>query len=142
MSLNKIKTWAPCLIFLGFLPLASHAVEKSAIELGADQISYHDKQKTSEYLGHVRIKVGQSVFNGNHMTVHHQGANIPSTLKLEGKPSTFAIDHTQTTIRGRANSIVIFPKKLIALLIGDAMILNGIETIKSEKIVYHLGVKP
>ncbi len=120
--------------------LSGLAKASQRLELNADSISYHDKSKVSEYHNHVKVIYGHSTFGGKHMLVNHGGSKAPSKLTLDGSPVTFLIQHNKNTISGHANSITLYPHKSMAVLHGDAVIFNGMETVHSQEITYHLSI--
>ena len=143
MFLNK-----PCLILFLLMPLVYMtdtiaSTNVTPIKLSADQITYHDKTHTSEYRYQVKIQYANSEFSGAYMVVKHTPHQPPNELTITGKPVLFKIHSSpnQARISGHAQSITLLPKKNLAILHGNASIINGIEILKSNTIRYHLSQK-
>lgn len=141
MRMRTIRPWtlSSALLFTPVLVLAAQ------VNLLADHISYHDKTHTSTYQNNVKVTYGQSHFIGQEMIVKHGNTQLPNALIITGKPVKFTIEKAQkgkqTSMRvtGKASKIILQPHQNKIILAGNAIVINGIEMLTGETIVYHLG---
>ncbi len=136
---QSYKPWLTIILCLMVTNLCAKTT--TPITLTADTITYHNKTQSSEYSNHVRVKYGNSEFRGEHMAAKHEGIQSLTELTITGNPVTFHIHRNpkQSQIRGHANQIILYPNKHLAILAGHASIVNGIEMLEGEKIIYHLS---
>jgi lipopolysaccharide transport protein LptA len=130
-----------CLFLVSFFPSASSLAQQRPISLSADSISYNNKTHTSEYDQNVSVKIDNSECTGSHMQVKHGKSQTLAALHMSGSPAVFKIHRKshQSQIHGHADKITLYPKKHQAILTGNASIVNGIEILKGEHIIYHLS---
>ena len=140
MFLNKSYYLLYPLIAMAYTTSALSSTQSTPITLSADNITFHNKTHTSEYHQHVKVNYGNSEFTGNHMIVKHPPKQPPTKLTITGKPVSFHLHRNpnQAQIQGQAQSITLLPKKNLAILEGNAYIINGIEILQSNTIIYHL----
>lgn len=121
-------------------PTLTHALESDKdqpIDVEADGVDMNDSKGISIYKGNVVLTQGSIVIKADKVTVTEKsdGAN---EVVAEGRPVTFRqeTEGDKGTIKGRANKTEYHANGEIIKMIGDAVLTQGKDTFKSDRITY------
>ena len=117
---------------------AAHALEQDReqpIELAADSVDIDEARGLSIYKGDVDLRQGSIRLRADVVTVHQDGRK-PSKIVAEGRPVKFEQGAATGPVRGEARRVEYEVNSENLVLIGDAMLLQGQDTMRSDRIVY------
>jgi len=132
------------LLLLVVLALGSPAVpalpddQKQPIEIEADGVEIDEGKQLSVYTGNVDIRQGSIRLQAQKVTVHHEKSNQPRRIVAEGKPARFKQLEKKggKEVKARANRIEYDANSEEVLLIGKAVLTQGKDSFKSNRIRY------
>jgi len=107
------------------------------IYIEADAVDIDDRSGISTYKGNVELTQGSIVIKADKVTVT-QRQNETDQIEAVGKPVTFQQDTEdgKGTIKGRAKKTEYSANSEIINMIGDAVLTQGQDTFKSDRIIY------
>ncbi len=125
------------LILLLSIPLA-HALESDKdqpIEMAADSVDIDESKGTSIYRGDVDLRQGTMQVLADVVTVH-QEQRKPTKIIAEGKPVKFRQQSDRGMVKGRARRVEYVVDSENLVMIGDAVLIQGKDSMRSDRIVY------
>lgn len=124
------------LLLPGILP-ALQSDKDQPIYIEADAVDIDDRSGISTYRGNVELTQGSIVITADKVTVT-QREEQNDQIEAVGKPVTFKQDteNGKGTIRGRARRAEYFANSEIVNMIGDAVLIQGKDSFKSDRIIY------
>jgi lipopolysaccharide export system protein LptA len=115
-----------------------HALESDRsqpIELTADSVDIDEGKGLSIYRGDVDLRQGTMRVLADVITVHQQ-ARKPSQIIAEGRPVKFRQQSEDGPVRGEARRVEYAVGSENLVLIGDAVLMQNNDTMRSDRIVY------
>lgn len=124
------------LLFPGIAP-ALQSDKDQPIYIEADAVDIDDRNGTSIYKGNVVLTQGSIVMTADKVTVT-QRQEQTDQIEAVGRPVTFQqdTDDGKGTIKGRAKKTEYSANGETLYMIGDAVLIQGKDTFKSDRIVY------
>ena len=126
------------MMIVALLPGAAHALpddRNQPIELAADSVDIDEGRGVSVYRGDVDLRQGSIRLLADTVTVHQQG-DEPKKVIAEGNPVRFTQEATNGTVKARAKRAEYEVDSENLLLVGDAELTQGKDTMRSDRIVY------
>lgn len=123
------------------LMLACHAApalesdRQQPIELAADSVDIDEGRGLSTYRGDVDLRQGSIRLRADVVTVYQKGRK-PSKIVAEGGPVKFEQRATKGPVKGEARRIEYEVGSENLLLVGDAVLIQGNDSMRSDRIVY------
>ncbi len=118
-------------------PAALPGDKDQAVEIEADSVDIDESKGTSVYQGRVELTQGSIRLQADRVTVLQRG-NKPSKILAEGQPVRFRqLESEQkgyVTGAARRAEYQLTSEELV--LIGDAVLTQGKDSFKSDRIVY------
>lgn len=107
------------------------------VEIEADSVDINESEGTSVYQGSVEIKQGSIRLKADKVTVIQRGKK-PSRFLAEGRPVQFRQLESEQNgyVTGRARRAEYQLSSEELFLIGDAVLTQGKDSFKSDRIVY------
>ncbi|MCB1829612.1 MAG: lipopolysaccharide transport periplasmic protein LptA [Chromatiaceae bacterium] len=143
MKLNSFQSHcrtlrlACCLALI--LPIQVSALESDSeqpIYVEADGADINDKTGVSVYTGNVVVTQGSIKLNASKVTVTQKGEKSDHIL-AEGNPVEFEQKTSDKgLIKGRANTADYHIDSEIVYMVGDAIMIQGKDTFRSDRITY------
>ncbi len=115
--------------------LALSGDKDQPIQLAADSVDVNESTGISVYKGDVDLRQGSIHLQADKVTVHQKGAN-PSKIIAEGNPVKFKQTSKKGPVTGRAKRAEYAVNSEQLLLIGNASLTQGKDTMKSDRIIY------
>jgi lipopolysaccharide export system protein LptA len=125
------------LLLTALTPLAG-ALESDRdqpIELAADSVDIDEGRGLSIYRGDVDLRQGSIRLRADVVTVHQAGRKT-SRIVAEGRPVKFQQQSAKGPVRGEARQVEYEVASENLLLIGDAVLRQGKDSMRSDRIVY------
>jgi lipopolysaccharide export system protein LptA len=142
LGLTEQANKAGCWLILGLL-LSVCAVQaapddrKQPIQLSADSVSMDEGRRVSLYRGQVDLRQGSLRVLADQVKVHHDKQNKPIKLVALGKPARFQQGVGAELVKASAQHAEYTVRSAQLTLIGEAMLIQAGDTIKSDRIVYN-----
>jgi lipopolysaccharide export system protein LptA len=134
-----VRRWLIVILLLVLPGLASalQSDKDQPINVEADSVEIDDRQGISIYKGNVELTQGSIVLKADTVTVTQQ-ANQTDRIEAQGNPVTFKQDTEggKGAIKGRAKKTEYFANSELINMTGDAVLIQGKDTFKSDKIIY------
>lgn len=127
-----------CLLLLTLLFQTASALEsdqQQPIELAADFADIDESRGQSLYKGNVDIRQGTLQLLADEVTVLHKGRK-PSKMIAEGNPVRFSQQTKDGPVKGRARRAEYEMDTENLVLIGDAVVIQNQDTMRSDRIIY------
>lgn len=105
------------------------------IELAADSVDIDEGKGLSVYRGDVDLRQGSIRLRADVVTVYQDGRK-PSKIVAEGRPVRFEQQSDQGPVKGEARRIEYAIDSENLLLAGDAVLQQGPDSMRSDRIVY------
>ena len=105
------------------------------IELSADYADIDEGKGLSIYKGDVDLRQGSMHLRADVVTVHHTGRK-PSKMVAEGNPVKFDQQSNDSPVHGQAKRAEYEVGTENIILIGDAVVVQDKDTMRSDRIVY------
>lgn len=136
-SIDQFPRWI--VLWCALWPLAAAALEsdrQQPVYIEADSVDIDEGSGVSVYKGNVVLTQGSIHINANLVTVTHQESG--DKLIAEGQPVTFEQqpDAGKPLVKGRAQRTEYQTDSEILLMIGDAVLIQGKDSFKSDRIIY------
>jgi len=109
--------------------------QQQPIELSADFADIDESKGISIYKGNVDIRQGTIRLQADLVTVHHENRR-PSKMIAEGGPVRFSQDTESGPVKGRAKRAEYEVNTENLVLIGDAVVVQNNDTMRSDRILY------
>ena len=112
--------------------------QRQPILIEADEVEVLEAESTSIYVGNVEVNQGSMELLGDHVTVHHREDRRPRLIIALGSPASFKqlLDNDEGEVRAFAKRMEYDADKDQLTLIEDAVLIQGKDRVKSERIVY------
>jgi lipopolysaccharide export system protein LptA len=112
--------------------------QRQPILIEADEVEVLEADSTSIYVGNVEVNQGSMELLGDHVTVHHREDRRPRLIIALGSPASFKqlLDNDEGEVRAFAKRMEYDADKDQLTLIEDAVLIQGKDRVKSERIVY------
>lgn len=125
------------LLILPGLATALESDKDQPIYVEADGVEIDDRSGISVYKGNVELTQGSIIMHADKVTVT-QRANQTDHIEAVGNPVTYQqeSDNNQGLIKGRAKKTEYAADSEIIYMTGDAVLNQGQDTFKSDKIIY------
>lgn len=133
------RRWLAIALLL-ILPISAQALQSDKdqpIDVEADGVDMNDSNGISIYKGNVVLTQGSIVIKADKVTVTQMG-NGADKILAEGRPMTFRqeTDGNKGTIKGQATKTEYHANSEIIYMIGNAVLIQGKDTFKSDRITY------
>ncbi len=115
--------------------LALSSDKDQPVELAADSVDLDEAKKVSVYKGDVDLRQGSMRLRADQVTVKHQGRK-PDKLIAVGRPVRFEQSSGKGKVKARARRAEYEVNSEVLTLIGDAVLVQNGDTLKSDRIVY------
>lgn len=123
------------LMLAGPVALALESDKEQPIELAADSVDIDESKGVSIYRGDVDVRQGSMQLRADVVTVHHNKRK-PSKVVAEGRPAKFRQSSTKGPVKGEARRVEYEVGSENLVLIGDAVVVQGKDSMRSDRIVY------
>jgi lipopolysaccharide export system protein LptA len=117
----------------GALALESDSTQP--IELAADSVDFNEAEGRSVYKGNVDVRQGSIRLRGDVVTVYQAGRD-PEKVVAEGRPVKFEQRIDKGLVQGEALRVEYEVASENIILIGEAVLNQGKDTMRSDRIVY------
>jgi lipopolysaccharide export system protein LptA len=115
--------------------LALESDRQQAIELAADSVDIDEASGVSVYRGDVDLRQGSMRLRADVVTVEHRGRR-PAKVTAEGRPVRFEQRSGKGLVKGEARRVEYEVDSENLLLAGDALLVQGQDSMRSDRIVY------
>ena len=105
------------------------------IELAADSVDFNEAEGLSIYKGDVDLRQGSIRLRGDLVTVYQDGLD-PKKVVAEGRPVKFEQRIDKGQVKGEALRVEYEVNSENIILIGDAVLTQGKDSMRSDRIVY------
>jgi len=105
------------------------------IELAADSVDIDEGKGLSTYKGDVDLRQGTIRVRADVVTVHQNGRK-PSKIVAQGRPVKFEQQSTKGPVKGEAQRVEYEVNSENLVLIGDAVLTQGNDSMRSDRIIY------
>lgn len=105
------------------------------LELTADSADMDEAKGLSIYRGDVDVRQGSMHLRADVLTVFHTGRK-PTRMVAEGRPVHFEQQGADGPVKGQARRLEYEMNSENLLLIGDAVVNQGKDTMRSDRITY------
>lgn len=126
--LTMLLTWSS-------LTTALDSDRHQPVGLSADSVDLDEDRNISIYKGNVELRQGSMYLRANRVTIHHRQRK-PDRIVAEGRPVRFEQDTGHGRIKARARKTEYVVNSEILHLIGNAVLVQNGNTMKSDRIVY------
>lgn len=132
------------LFFLGLFSASAQDTTDSStlpIDLEADEGTYDQLAGLAIYSGNVKVKQGVSTIWADKLTIVLKN-NAAERLEAEGsakKPVRFEYLGNEQPVNGQGQKVVYFVPKKTVTLSGNAVVKQGKDVIKGNKLTYNLA---
>lgn len=125
------------LLTLPSLVFALKTDKDQPIYVEADSVDIDDRNGISTYKGNVELTQGSIVLKADKITVTQQ-TNQTDRIEALGNPVTFKQDTEgdKGAIKGQAKKTEYFANSELINMTGDAVLIQGKDTFKSDRIIY------
>jgi lipopolysaccharide export system protein LptA len=127
--------------FLLCLLLSSQVFAKTGdaalpIQVEADSLEVRDDDGISIYTGNVKLTQGSLEIHSDQLTLFFAADNTLTLMKMIGSPATFSqLDDNDQEITGEAREMEYRESKTTLLLLDNAKLTQGTDTIESNRIM-------
>jgi lipopolysaccharide export system protein LptA len=115
--------------------MALESDRSQPIELAADSVDIDEGKGLSVYRGDVDLRQGSMRLRADVVTVQHRGGD-PSRVVAEGRPVRFEQQSERGPVEGQARRVEYEIASENLELTGDAVLMQGQDTMRSDRIVY------
>ena len=128
-----------CLLLPAFPAHALRSDRDQPVLLEADQATISDRKGVGVYRGHVIVRQGSIRITGDVLTLHSRDGHIVRAI-MEGTPATFRQrpEGKPEDMRARARRMVYEAAEGRLILTGDAVVWQGGDVFRSQRIVYDI----
>jgi len=138
--MRSIELWRPLGALLLLIAGAAGALEsdrEQPIQVEADSVDIDEQSGVSVYQGDVQVDQGSIRIRADKVTVT-QREGAPRLVVSEGRPVTFQQqpEGKQELVKGQALRTEYDMDSELLVMIGEAILLQGGDTFKSDRIVY------
>ena len=122
------------MLFASSLP-ALESDQDQPIELTADYADIDESRGLSIYKGDVDLQQGSMRLRADIVTVHHVDRK-PERMVAEGQPVKFQQQSDKGPVKGEARRAEYEVGTENLILIGDAVVVQGKDSMRSDRIIY------
>lgn len=125
-------------LFLALVSGTAFALDSDSmqpIELAADSVDFNEAKGLSIYKGDVDLRQGSIRLRGDLVTVYQDGLD-PKKVVAEGRPVKFEQRIDKGQVKGEALRVEYEVNSENIILIGDAVLTQGKDSMRSDRIVY------
>jgi len=123
------------LLCAGGIAQALESDKEQPIELAADSVDIDESKGISVYRGDVDLRPGTMHLQADVVTVY-QDKRKPTKIIAEGRPVKFQQQSDKGLVKGRAKRAEYEMDSENLVMIGDAVLLQGSDSMRSDRIVY------
>ncbi len=123
------------LVVLTATATALESDKQQPIQLAADSVDVDQSKGVSIYRGDVDLRQGSIHLQADVVTVQHRGKK-PSKIVAEGRPVKFSQQSNKGPVKGQARRAEYEVNSENLELIGDAVLVQGKDSMRSDRIVY------
>ncbi len=123
------------LVVLTATATALESDKQQPIQLAADSVDVDQSKGVSIYRGDVDLRQGSIHLQADVVTVQHRGKK-PSKVVAEGRPVKFSQQSNKGPVKGQARRAEYEVNSENLVLIGDAVLVQGKDSMRSDRIVY------
>ncbi len=123
------------LLACGSLAHALDSDRRQPVELAADSVDIDEGRNIAVYKGNVELRQGSMRLLADQVTIYHRQRK-PDRIVAKGKPVRFQQDTGRGRIKARARQAEYVVNSEVLHLIGDAVLIQNGDTMKSDRIVY------
>ncbi|WP_078117921.1 lipopolysaccharide transport periplasmic protein LptA [Thiosocius teredinicola] len=123
------------LVVLTATATALESDKQQPIQLAADSVDVDQSKGVSIYRGDVDLRQGSIHLQADVVTVQHRGKK-PSKIVAEGRPVKFSQQSNKGPVKGQARRAEYEVNSENLVLIGDAVLVQGKDSMRSDRIVY------
>jgi lipopolysaccharide export system protein LptA len=112
--------------------------QNQPVYLEADSVELDEQKSESIYKGNVQVQQGSMHMSANEVTVHHYPDRRPEHITAIGDPVKYRqeIEGQKQEVRAEADRMEYDAGKNELTLIGHAVLFQGQDTFRSDRIVY------
>ncbi len=143
MIWNEVRRWlaAAALLMTFVVPpqaLALKTDQEQPVYLEADNVELDEQKSESIYKGNVQIQQGSMHILADEVTVHHYPDRRPEHITAVGAPVKYRqkIEGQKQEVQAEALRMEYDAGKDELTLIGKAVLFQGQDTFRSDRIVY------
>ncbi len=109
------------------------------LHIEADAVELDERALTSRYRGNVEIRQGLMQLLAEQVVVHHRPDRQPERIVATGSPARYQqqSDNDQPDVHGQAQRIEYDTTRNELILIGEAILTQGQDQFRSDRIIYH-----
>jgi len=115
--------------------VALESDSQQPIELAADSVDIDEGKGLSIYKGDVDLRQGTIRLRSDIVTVYQIGLD-PQKVVAEGRPAKFEQRLEKGLVKGEARRMEYEVNSDNIILIGDAIVIQGKDSVRSDRIVY------
>jgi len=137
-SKRKTRALAAALLVALAGPASALSTDKDKpLDLEADSAEIDEGKGMSVYIGNVIATQGSMRLESDRLVIFHTGSKA-ERLEAEGKPARFQqlADDSPEPVKARARRLEYRLDSEELILTGDALVLQGKDTFKSDRITY------
>jgi lipopolysaccharide export system protein LptA len=122
-------------------PFALEGDDAQPIYLEADSADLDEKQAVSVYRGNVFVQQGSLQIRADEVTIHHREDRQPERIIAVGSPATYRqeLEGDKEEVKAEALRMEYVAEKDEITLIDQAIVFQGADTFRSDRIVYDRG---
>ena len=115
--------------------LALESDKEQPIELAADSVDIDESKGMSIYRGNVDLRQGSMHLRADVVTVHQNNRKLTKII-AEGRPVKFRQATDKGLVKGEARRAEYEVSSENLVMIGDAVLTQGKDSMRSDRIVY------
>jgi len=129
---------SPILVLSGLFPPVGASTSGEPIYLEANQAVYYEREERSLYTGKVVVRQGDLTIWADRLEAFTPGGELAKAVAY-GKPMRFRQrSKGQEEIRGEARQAIYYPKEELVVLTGQAVVWQGSNEYRSDRIEYDM----
>ena len=137
--LDRLSGLLGLLLFIPTAVLALPDDQEQPVDLEADAADIDERRGVSVYRGNVHYTQGSIKMSSGVMTIHAPEGDL-SKVVLEGGPARYSWlpSKGKSRVKARGETIEYLANKEQVVVIGDAEVVQGGDTFRSDRIVYDM----
>lgn len=138
--MNKARLLALLCLLLSNQIFAKTGDHLLPIQVEADNLEIRDNDNISIYTGNVRLMHGSLEIHSDQLTLFFDAGKVLTLIKMTGSPATFRkMDDNEQEITGQAKEMEYREAQSTLLLLDNAQLTQGADTIESNSIILNTG---
>lgn len=140
-ALRSARRCTLAALLAGALTQPAAALEsdrEQPVYLEADSAELNDQAAVSVYRGNVKVTQGSTRIEGDEVTIQHHPDRKPKLVIAVGKPATYRqeVEGEEQDFHAEALRMEYDVDSDLITLIGEAVLIQGEDTFRSDRIVY------